>query len=59
MCHVIAYQSPYTIQVCSSRCASVCVQVTNEEFINYYSGVSASIDDDQYFVAMMNSAWKL
>jgi len=34
-------------------------QVTKEEFINYYSGVSASIDDDQYFVVMMKNAWKL
>lgn len=33
--------------------------VTKDEFINYYSGVSASIDDDQYFVAMMTRAWKL
>jgi len=33
-------------------------QVTKEEFVNYYSGVSASIDDDQYFVQMMNKAWK-
>jgi Ca2+-binding EF-hand superfamily protein len=34
-------------------------KVTRDEFINYYSGVSASIDDDQYFVAMMKRAWKL
>jgi len=40
-------------------CNRVCLQVTKEEFINYYSGVSASIDDDQYFVVMMNNAWKL
>uniref|UniRef100_A0A8D0H1D6 EF-hand domain-containing protein n=1 Tax=Sphenodon punctatus TaxID=8508 RepID=A0A8D0H1D6_SPHPU len=34
-------------------------KVTAEEFLNYYSGVSASIDDDDYFVAMMKSSWKL
>jgi Ca2+-binding EF-hand superfamily protein len=34
-------------------------QVTKDDFINYYSGVSASIDDDQYFVEMMQRAWKL
>jgi Ca2+-binding EF-hand superfamily protein len=33
--------------------------VTPEEFENYYSNVSASIDDDKYFVVMMNSAWRM
>lgn len=34
-------------------------RVTLEEFIEYYTNVSASIDDDMYFAAMMNSAWNL
>lgn len=34
-------------------------RVTLEEFIEYYTNVSASIDDDMYFQAMMNSAWNL
>ncbi len=33
--------------------------VTFEEFCDYYSDVSASIDDDDYFAQMMRSAWKL
>ncbi|NXD73510.1 CAPSL protein, partial [Eolophus roseicapillus] len=33
--------------------------VTTEEFMNYYAGVSASIDTDVYFIVMMKNAWKL
>lgn len=33
--------------------------VTQEEFIEYYTNISASIDDDMYFMAMMNAAWNL
>ena len=33
--------------------------VTKEEFEEYYNNVSMSIDDDMYFMQMMNSAWKM
>ena len=34
-------------------------QVTLEEFIEYYTNVSASIDNDEYFSLMMNNSWNL
>ncbi|XP_034352954.2 calcyphosin [Arvicanthis niloticus] len=34
-------------------------QVTLEEFQDYYSGLSASVDTDPEFVAMVSSAWRL
>ena len=33
--------------------------ITFEEFSDYFSQVSASIDSDQYFAEMMKNAWKL
>jgi methyltransferase-like protein len=33
--------------------------VTREEFDEYYANVSASIDTDEYFAAMMTAAWNL
>ena len=33
--------------------------VTEEEFLEYYTSVSASIDNDDYFDQMMNSSWNV
>lgn len=37
----------------------MCPQVTLAEFQDYYSGLSASVDTDEEFVAMVTSAWRL
>jgi hypothetical protein len=33
--------------------------ITWDEFLEYYTNVSASIDDDKYWELMMTNAWKL
>ena len=34
-------------------------QITLNEFFDYYSNVSASIDNDEYFQLMLTNAWNL
>ncbi len=34
-------------------------KITRAEFTDYYSAVSASIDNDGHFVQLMKTAWKL
>ena len=34
-------------------------RVTREEFIEYYNNISMSVEDDQYFIEMIQNAWKL
>jgi len=33
--------------------------ITLDEFVEYYTNISASIDNDEYFALMMNNAWNL
>jgi len=33
--------------------------ITWDEFLEYYTNVSSSIDDDKYWELMMTNAWKL
>ena len=34
-------------------------KITQEEWIEYYSAVSSSIDNDEHYVQLMKAAWKL
>ena len=34
-------------------------KITLNEFLDYYSNVSASIDNDEYFQLMITNAWNL
>nr|XP_045621158.1 crustacean calcium-binding protein 23 [Procambarus clarkii]XP_045621159.1 crustacean calcium-binding protein 23 [Procambarus clarkii] len=38
---------------------SVDGKVTKQEFLDYYSGLSKAIDEDEYFVSMVNIMWGL
>ncbi|XP_045621158.2 crustacean calcium-binding protein 23 [Procambarus clarkii] len=38
---------------------SVDGKVTKQEFFDYYSGLSKAIDEDEYFVSMVNIMWGL
>lgn len=33
--------------------------VTLDEFVEYYTNISASIDNEEYFALMMNQAWNI
>jgi len=34
-------------------------RITLDEFIEYYTNISASLDNDEYFALMMNNSWNL
>lgn len=56
---VQALKAAALIHVNVYSCWYYSLKVTQEEFMNYYAGVSASIDTDVYFIVMMRNAWKL
>lgn len=33
--------------------------VTLEEFMEYYTNINGSIDNDEYFALMMNNSWNI
>lgn len=39
--------------------SSVDGKVTKKEFLDYYSGLSKSIDDDEYFITVVKMSWGL
>ena len=43
----------------TASCSRPDFKITPEEFEEYYSNISSSIDNDQYFELMMTNAWKL
>lgn len=34
-------------------------RVTLEEFVEYYTNISVSIDNDEYFALMINNSWNV
>jgi calcyphosin len=34
-------------------------KITIDEFLEYYTNISVSIDNDEYFALMMNNSWNL
>lgn len=53
------YKEALLVDINVFSCKYYSLKVTQEEFMNYYAGVSASIDTDVYFIVMMRNAWKL
>ena len=49
------FETHHSIMTGGSRDGSI----TEEEFVEYYTNISASVDNDEYFSLVMNNSWNL
>ena len=50
-----------TFELHASNCGkgTVDANITRQEFVEYYTNISANIDNDEYFSLMMRNCWKI
>ncbi len=49
------FEMHHSMKHCKDRDSKVDI----EEFLEYYTNISVSIDNDDYFALMMNNSWNL